>query len=90
MSAHVAPLIFLCRMAVYAAALVVLATARLPDPPVAAVAVAPTAALIRRADRSPDLSAAQPSSRPAAAIRIALAAVLVLGIAFETRRPAWR
>ena len=83
MSAHFAPLIFLCRMAVYAAALIVLATARLPDSSAAEVAVAPTAALSRRA-------AEPPSRLSPSAIRAALAMVIVLGVLADGRRPSWR
>ena len=91
MSARFTPLIYLCRMAVYLAALIVLATARLPDPPSAESAV-----LLRRAADSESPRAesgahrdAPDPSHDAPAIRIVLVAVLVLGVLAEARRPPW-
>jgi len=91
MSARFTPLIFLCRMAVYGAALLVLATARLPDLP-----SAEGAALMRRAadaqspraESGARLDAPEPAP-DALGIRVILAAVLVLGVLAEARRPSW-
>lgn len=89
------------RLAVYAAALVVLATARLPDKKAEPVLVAPTAVQLRRAPDSAGSISAHPSIRPsvspsngqaADALRLALATIVLSGVAMEarTRRHPWR
>ena len=83
MSAHFTPVIFLCRMAVYAAALLVLATARLPEQP-----TAEAAALSRRAEPQTHGAAEPPSRRVPS--RMVRATVLVRGVLADARRPPWR
>src|SRR5690606_24652506 len=93
MSAHFAPLNFLCRMAVYAAALLVLATARLPELPVAEVAVAPTRpSLVEGRPAEQRLQRRRDEPGPPSLVRSALAAMLLVGVAAEARRrrPSWR
>lgn len=101
MSAHSQPRISFWRLAVYAVALVVLATARLPAKKAEPVLVAPTAVQLRSAPESAASISAHPSVRPsvdpsngqaADALRLALAIIVLSGVAMEarTRRHSWR
>jgi hypothetical protein len=69
-------------MAVYAAALFVLATARLPDP--SASIASPQAALAEQ--RPPS----RPTAEPALGLRLILGAVFLVGVTLEVRRHTWR
>ena len=100
MSAHSQPRISFWRLAVYAAALVVLATARRPDKKAEPFLVAPTAVQLRSAADSAVSTSAPPSVGPsvypsdgrAKPVRVVLATILLAGLAVEarTRRHPWR